>query len=117
MDPKAAQSESGDVGDLAVAVYSASLQDGAGDYSALRTGVCVIVPAGCVDHPGVWLCALSVSGLPSPRADHSRMPFVLTTPGGQPVPLLGKPAAIPRRISVPMSERSITLVLSSQQRQ
>jgi hypothetical protein len=77
-----------------------------------RTGVCLRVPGSSADELRTCLCDLGVSGLPSPPATQSRMPFVLTTPGGQPVSLLGKPAAIPRCISVRMSERYATLSLS-----
>jgi hypothetical protein len=67
---------------------SASSGRAAGISRGSRTGVCGWLPLRPVDDPGAWLCALGVSGLPSPPAPAARMPFVLTTPGGQPVPLL-----------------------------
>jgi hypothetical protein len=44
-------------------------------------------------------------GLPSPTPHLLGKPFGLTTPGGQPVPLLGEPAAVARRVSVPAMAR------------
>jgi hypothetical protein len=61
-----------------------------------RTGITRRSGPGCdltcarrpLSAPKPYLCDRGTSGLPSPSAARSRMPFVLTTPGGQPVPLL-----------------------------
>jgi hypothetical protein len=47
---------------------------------------------------------LDASGLPSPRAEWSRMPFVLTTPGGQPVPVFLTSSGASRPFFRAMSE-------------
>jgi hypothetical protein len=61
-------------------------QTGIGDYSMPRTGMCSRVRWGSADDPQPCPCGgLDAPGLPLRMPQLLGMPFVLTTPGGQPV--------------------------------
>ncbi len=99
-------------GEPARRIGSRRLQVSVGNCSTPRTGVCVIVAqAGAEPRPGLPLRLRVVRVCLNRPAITLGKPFGLTTPGGQPVSLLGEPAAIARCESLQYVGAAITLTV------